>query len=191
MASDSVLAATITFVGKDIPSAGTDKDGIYSCEVAPGTYRIEASAEGYVTKTVPVVVEHGKTVLQNFALRRIPKKGEVIHLRGINFDFAKATIRPDSYPILDEAAQNMKEIPELKVQIEGHTDNIGSNEYNQKLSEERANAVRNYLISRHGIQSTRIVAVGFGESRPIADNTTDEGRQLNRRIDFVILESTR
>jgi outer membrane protein OmpA-like peptidoglycan-associated protein len=189
METDSVLSATITFVETDIPKASTDREGIYMVEVTPGTYRVEAVAEGYVEKLVPVVIEDGKTLLQNFALRRIPKKGEVITLRGINFDFNKSTIRPDSYYILDEAAQVMKEIPELKVRIEGHTDSIGSNEYNQKLSEDRANAVRFYLISRHQINPLRIEAAGRGENYPVTTNDTEEGRALNRRIDFVILES--
>ncbi|MFQ6092536.1 MAG: OmpA family protein [bacterium] len=187
VATDSVLSALITFLDTQIQPVKTKEHGIYEAEVAPGTYRVEAAAEGYVSKVEPVVVEDGKTVLQNFALRRIPKKGEVIHLRGITFEFNKSTIRPDSYPILDEAAQTLKEIPELKVQIEGHTDSIGSDEYNQKLSEARANAVRNYLIARHQIDPSRLVAVGFGEKRPVADNSTEEGRQLNRRIDFVVL----
>ena len=189
MATDSALSATVRFLDTEIPPTTTDQAGIYSAELTPGTYRIEASVDGYVTKMVPVVVEDGKTALQNFALRRIPKKGEVIHLRGITFEFNKSTIRPDSYPILDDAAQAMREIPQLKVQIEGHTDSMGSDEYNQKLSEARANSVRNYLITRHRIDPARMVAVGFGEKRPVADNGTEEGRQLNRRIDFVILES--
>jgi outer membrane protein OmpA-like peptidoglycan-associated protein len=191
METDSVLSATITFVDTDIPQVKTDREGIYTIEVTPGTYRVEARNEEYVEKLVPVVIEDGKTVLQNFALRRIPKKGEVITLRGINFDFNKATIRPDSYYILDEAAQVMKEIPELKVQIEGHTDSKGSDEYNQKLSESRANSVRHYLISKHQIDPLRVTAVGRGEKFPVADNETEEGRALNRRIDFVILESRR
>lgn len=189
METDSVLSAHITFIDADVPGAQTDQEGIYILEVTPGTYRVEARAEGYVEKRVPVVIEDGKTVLQNFALRRIPKKGEVITLRGINFEFDKATIRPDSYYILDEAAQVMKEIPELKVQIEGHTDSKGSDEYNQKLSEDRANAVRFYLISSHQIEPMRIVSVGRGEKFPVATNDTEDGRALNRRIDFVILET--
>ena len=189
MATDSVLAASVTFLDTEIPPVKTDQEGIYSVEVSPGTYRVEATVEGYVKKMVPAVVEDGKTTLQNFALRRIPKKGEVIRLRGITFEFNKSTIRPDSFPILDDAAQTMIEIPELKVQIEGHTDSVGSDEYNQKLSEARANSVRTYLTTRHQINPDRIIAVGFGERRPVADNDTEEGRQLNRRIDFVILES--
>lgn len=191
MASDSVLVGSLTFVDTDIPSVRTDEQGIYTVEVSPATYRVKAVVDGYVDKMVPVVIEDGKTTLQNFALRRIPKKGEVIRLRGITFEFNKSTIRPGSYPILDDAAQTMIEIPELKVQIEGHTDSKGSDEYNQKLSEARANSVRNYLITRHRINPNRIIAVGFGERRPVADNETEEGRQLNRRIDFVILESRR
>ncbi|RKX69963.1 hypothetical protein DRP53_06475, partial [candidate division WOR-3 bacterium] len=100
----------------------------------------------------------------------------------------KATIKPESYPILDEAAAILTSHPEIRVEIQGHTDSIGSDAYNLKLSNLRANAVRTYLIERHGIDPSRLVARGYGESRPIADNRTKEGRAQNRRVDFVILK---
>jgi OOP family OmpA-OmpF porin len=103
------------------------------------------------------------------------------------FDFASAKILP-------EAAQNLRSVgialqsPELAsvpIQIEGHTDSIGSDEYNQKLSERRARSVKQYLVRHHAIAPERLIAVGRGKTEPIADNNTPEGRQKNRRVHLV------
>src|SRR6185369_11194020 len=94
---------------------------------------------------------------------------EVIDVHGkINFDFNKATIKPDSYHLLDGVAETLKAHPELThIQIEGHTDSIGSDTYNQRLSEKRAVALKAYLVDK-GIDPSRLSTVGFGESQPIA-----------------------
>ena len=105
----------------------------------------------------------------------------------IFFKFGKAVIQRRSYPILDEIAQAMKDHPNWKVEIQGHTDNVGSASYNKKLSRRRAFAVYKYLISR-GISPSRLTYVGYGEERPIADNSTPEGRAVNRRVEFHIIK---
>jgi outer membrane protein OmpA-like peptidoglycan-associated protein len=104
-------------------------------------------------------------------------------LRSITFDFDEATLRPDAAPILDEAIRIMGEQEgDFAIILEGHTDSIGNASYNQELSERRADAVRNYLVD-HGVASEKIRSVGFGETRPVADNSTPEGRARNRRVD--------
>jgi outer membrane protein OmpA-like peptidoglycan-associated protein len=103
------------------------------------------------------------------------------------FDFNKATIKPVSFPLLDDVAQAMKDNPKIKVEVQGHTDSVGNDNYNLKLSQSRAESVRNYLIKK-GISSDRMVAKGYGENVPIADNRTKEGRDQNRRVEFVITE---
>jgi len=114
-----------------------------------------------------------------------PKPGQVmLRLEGVNFDFDKATIRPDARPILDEAATALKASPSVRVRIEGHTDSIGSARYNEGLSLRRAKSVRDYLVSK-GVSITRLSVIGKGESEPIASNETREGRARNRRVDFV------
>ncbi len=110
------------------------------------------------------------------------KRGRVI-LRGVNFEFGKAVLTGDSYAILDRVYQSLVEWPEIKVEIRGHTDSIGSSWANRRLSQRRAEAVRDYLIQR-GITSNRLVAKGMGENEPIADNATAEGRALNRRVEL-------
>lgn len=106
-----------------------------------------------------------------------------ILLRSVNFDFDETQVRPDAQPILDEAIRVIGEQEgDFAVVLEGHTDNIGSVGYNQELSERRAESVRRYLVD-HGVPAAKIRSVGYGESNPVADNSTPEGRARNRRVD--------
>ena len=105
----------------------------------------------------------------------------------VYFDFNKATIKPVSFALLDDVAQAMKDNPKIKVEVQGHTDSVGNDDFNLKLSQKRAESVRNYLIKK-GISSDRMVPKGYGENVPIADNRTKEGRDQNRRVEFVITE---
>jgi outer membrane protein OmpA-like peptidoglycan-associated protein len=104
----------------------------------------------------------------------------------VNFDFDKATIRPDARPVLDEAVRILTQEGTVAVVAEGHTDAIGSDAYNQALSERRADAVRRYLVNG-GVEPGRIQTEGFGESRPVASNETDDGRAQNRRTELRVL----
>lgn len=118
----------------------------------------------------------------------LPEKAEVTE-RGtysfgiVYFDFNKATIKPKSRPVLDNAITYMKDNPGVKLEVEGYTDSVGSNDYNRKLSDARANAVRKYMING-GIDAERLTAKGYGESNPAASNATKDGRAKNRRIEF-------
>lgn len=109
----------------------------------------------------------------------------VIHQK-INFATGKDVILPDSFGVLDDVAQAMKDYPKIKVEIGGHTDNVGDDAKNQKLSKERADAVFEYLLSK-GIVATRLITIGYGETRPVDTNRTDEGRANNRRVEFLIV----
>jgi OmpA-OmpF porin, OOP family len=102
----------------------------------------------------------------------------------INFDTAKADIRPDSQPIVDQIAALLKQNPALKVSIEGHTDNTGTPAQNKTLSEQRANAVM-AAIAKQGVAANRMSAVGWGQEKPVADNRTEAGRAKNRRVELV------
>jgi adhesin transport system outer membrane protein len=110
----------------------------------------------------------------------------VMILKGVNFNLDKSDLRPDALPVLDESVETLKRYPELKVEIAGYTDYLNTEEYNQALSERRANAVMNYFISK-GIAANRLTAKGFGESGPVANNETEEGRAENRRVELHIL----
>lgn len=109
-------------------------------------------------------------------------------IKGIEFDFNKATIRPESEPLLDQAAEVLAEFPGVKVEIVGHTDNVGTEEFNLDLSRKRAEAVKDYLVGK-GVDADRITTEGRGPNAPIADNATEEGRAQNRRIEFKITEN--
>lgn len=103
------------------------------------------------------------------------------------FDTRRATIKKVSFDLLDEVAQALQDFPTIEVRVEGHTDGQGAEKANRKLSQKRAESVRNYLI-RKGVSAARMVAQGFGEDVPIADNGTAEGRSQNRRVEFVITQ---
>ena len=105
-------------------------------------------------------------------------------LEGVNFDFDKAVIRPQDYAILDQNIVALKEWGDVDVEVAGHTCNIGTDEYNLGLSLRRAEAVRNYLVSK-GVSADRLTVRGYGESRPAFSNATREGRAQNRRVELV------
>ncbi len=105
-------------------------------------------------------------------------------LEGLRFDTGKSTIKPRSYPILNEVVTVLKRNPALKIRIEGHTDNVGGQAYNQRLSEQRAKAVKEYLLSV-GIDENRLTSKGYGYAKPIASNETAQGRAQNRRVELT------
>ncbi|MFP4599085.1 MAG: OmpA family protein [Persicimonas sp.] len=108
----------------------------------------------------------------------------------VHFETAKATIRQDSHAILDEVAGALDENPQIELlRVEGHTDSRGSEDYNELLSQRRAESVRDYLIEA-GVEPSRLTATGYGEAKPLADNDTEEGRSRNRRVEFTILETS-
>jgi hypothetical protein len=100
------------------------------------------------------------------------------------FDFDKAVIKKQYYSKLDEIAVAIKKDPKMRVEVQGHTDGVGTEKYNMKLSIRRANAVRDYLIKKGGIAGNRLTAVGFGKTKPVASNDTKEGRAQNRRVEL-------
>jgi outer membrane protein OmpA-like peptidoglycan-associated protein len=109
-----------------------------------------------------------------------------ITLKGdVTFDFDSVTVRPGLYQEINRIAEIMIKYPETHIMVEGHTDSVGSESYNQRLSERRAEAVKNLLVQR-GVDPYRVTVVGYGESRPVATNAEEAGRQLNRRVEIRI-----
>ena len=117
-------------------------------------------------------------------------KEKVIIELNVEFDTAKAIVKEKYHNNIKKVADFMKEFPNTNATIEGHTDNVGNAAYNQRLSEERANSVRQYLIDKFGIDASRLTSVGYGLSRPIASNDTAEGKQKNRRV-VAVMEAVR
>lgn len=126
-----------------------------------------------------------KEVVQDIYLSPI-KVGEVVRLNNIFFETAKADLKNESFAELDRVVKLLKENQSLKIQIQGHTDNVGSDVANQSLSDSRAKSVVNYLVSK-GVNSERLLSKGFGETQPLKTNDTEEGRAWNRRVEFKIL----
>ncbi len=119
----------------------------------------------------------------------VQREGDTIRLQApdnITFATNRANVRPEFQPVLNQLATSINQYPGTVIQVEGHTDSVGSASYNQTLSENRAQSVRSYLIQR-SVAASRIVAVGYGLTRPIADNATAEGRAKNRRVEILIV----
>jgi len=179
------IYARISFVGVEGGPFYTDSStGIYRIEVKPGTYGVKVEAEGYIPQAKVVLIKEDAPVIQDFELL---KKGMRLVFQNIYFNTGRAILKPESFPILDSIAILLKENPDVVVEIQGHTDSRGSESYNLKLSQERAETVKNYLVKYHGIPPEMLIAKGYGESKPIASNETEEGRAKNRRVEFVIL----
>jgi OOP family OmpA-OmpF porin len=107
----------------------------------------------------------------------------------VNFDFDRSEVKPEYFSEIEEITDFMEQNPDVVIELEGHTDSRGSEQYNLGLSERRANAVRQVMVDRFGISAGRITARGFGESQPVASNETDAGRAQNRRVITVIIQS--
>jgi outer membrane protein OmpA-like peptidoglycan-associated protein len=125
------------------------------------------------------VAEHGAGAVPD------PDRGLVLTLGDVVFDAGKASLQPSAVTAIDRLAQLLSVYPERSVRIEGHTDSAGDAAKNQLLSQRRAAAVRDALLAR-GVDAARVQAVGYGATRPIADNRTESGRQKNRRIEIVL-----
>jgi outer membrane protein OmpA-like peptidoglycan-associated protein len=134
-----------------------------------------------IAATVPVADEPSQSVKLTLRYKREVAQQPLI-LAGVNFDTAKATIRPESFSRLDTVVEFMVHKKSARVEISGHTDNVGDAKSNKTLSEKRAQACRNYIVSK-GIDKKRLDAVGFGDEHPIAPNDSEDGRQKNRRIE--------
>lgn len=116
-----------------------------------------------------------------------PAVAEVVRVElDVKFDFDKSKVKEESYGDIKNLADFMNQYPSTSTTVEGHTDSVGTDAYNQKLSERRANAVREVLVNQYGVGSERVNSVGYGESRPVADNATDAGRAVNRRVEAEV-----
>ena len=186
--SDSLLAAEVSFINASneavIATANTDSLSGYAALRLPlnTQIRIHIEAANHLALTASVGDVGAE---ETFRLEPIVKK-RVIILHNLFFATNKTTILPESEPSLQDLYDLMAENPDIRIRITGHTDNVGSDRANQRLSEGRANSVRDNLIKR-GIDAGRIEAEGKGESQPITTNDTEEGRAQNRRVEFVIL----
>jgi outer membrane protein OmpA-like peptidoglycan-associated protein len=115
-----------------------------------------------------------------------PEPARMPEFENVGFNPGSAVIVPESYAALEEAARFLETYPRVRIEIEGHTDSVGEDEVNMRLSQQRAEAVKGWLEAR-GIDESRMTARGYGETQPVGDNRTRSGQKANRRIEFVIL----
>jgi len=173
--------------------------GVARSEPVKGEYKIvlpygknygyRAVAQGFyaVSENLDVTdLKEYKEIERNLYLAPI-EVNEVVRLNNIFFEFGKATLKSESFSELNRVVKLMSENPSIELEISGHTDNVGSDADNLKLSQDRAQAVVDYL-TQNGVKSGRISAKGYGESMPAGTNDTDEGKQFNRRVEFKILK---
>ena len=163
--------------------------GEYTITLPAGeNYSFRAVAEKYITISENIDASQTteyKEIIRDLYLAPI-EVGQIIRLNNIFFETGKAELKPESNFELEKLTAFLLDNSNINIEISGHTDNVGGEQTNLKLSEDRANAVVNYLIKK-AIPSNRLIAKGYGETKFVATNDTDEGRQLNRRVEFVIL----
>ncbi|MBL0742277.1 OmpA family protein [Chryseolinea lacunae] len=152
-------------------------------------YVLGASAPDYypISENIDVSAETGEVTLTRDLVLVPIEVGQSIRLNNIFFDAGKSVLKPESFPELDRVALFLEGNPDIKVEISGHTDNVGKAATNQKLSAARAKAVTEYVVKK-GIAKERIVAKGYGMAKPVTTNKTPEGKAQNRRVEFTILK---
>jgi OmpA-OmpF porin, OOP family len=153
-----------------------------------GWYMIAASAEGFINATDSIHAESEdlSPFVRNIYMDPI-EVGVTVRLKNIYFDFDKTTLKKESFTELNKVVEFLNQNSSVEIEISGHTDNKGSDDYNANLSQGRSQSVVDYLISQ-GIDTGRLTAHGYGESKPVDTNDTDEGRANNRRVEFTILK---
>lgn len=151
-------------------------------------YEFFAGAKGYLSETsfldLTQVAEYQERKID---LGLVPiEVGQIVKMNNIFFEYKSSTLAQESFIELDRIADEMEENPTMEIEIEGHTDDKGSHEYNTKLSAQRAEIVRQYLITKVA-KPSRVKSIGYGETKPIAPNDTEEGRSINRRVEFTVM----
>jgi outer membrane protein OmpA-like peptidoglycan-associated protein len=191
--TQSPLIARITLIDVEknsiIDTAYSKPDGSYKVAIsAKKTYGVEVMAKDYLfyLDAFDLSKDTGMLVfVHNFALSKVEVGAKVV-LKNIFFETGKATLKPESFAELENVQKFLEGNPTVRLEISGHTDNVGSLKTNTKLSQDRAQSVVNYLLSK-GVAVSRLEAKGYGFTIPLAPNNTPEGRSLNRRVEFKIL----
>jgi len=192
------IVAEVLIVGlkkatEDTLRAQTREDGIFDLNLPPDNdYQIVVASEGYIREKNNVLlsqqapIDNSDVVVRNFTLTPI-EVGTTVNLENVLFDRGTAEMLSGSTETLDEVVLFLEENPEVEIEVSGHTDNRGRPDLNQILSQERAEAVKRYLVQQ-GVIASRITEKGYGGTRPIASNAIEEERRRNRRVEFTILK---
>jgi outer membrane protein OmpA-like peptidoglycan-associated protein len=169
-----------------------DEFGMWNAEFGQGTFGVTVTAPGYTIfdkedvvlrpdadETIEVVLSRALVVIEKKRIRITDK---------VHFEYNRAIVKPDSFELLDEVAHTNIDHEDVgRIEVGGHTDSKGSDSYNLKLSQKRADAVRKYL-EEQGVATDRLLSVGYGETKPIDTNRTPDGRDANRRVEFLLID---
>jgi OOP family OmpA-OmpF porin len=183
------LTASITFHSDSVYSTNADPGGKYTIKFpSVNEYTIRVEAAGYVGnfEKLDVRTYEMKSLEMNFKLQPI-EIGATINLKSVLFQQSTYNLLPESNDELDLVVSFLKMNPKVEIELEGHTDNRGNPEHNLRLSQKRVERVKAYIVSK-GVSAKRITGKGFGGSKPIADNKSEETRRLNRRVEFTIVK---
>lgn len=185
--TNEVIAAQASFNSLDRDESLTLTPGKNNMSLREGDrYNITVHPQGYMFANLTINLASDNRSQIDIPLTAL-RAGASLLLHDIFFDVNQAFLRPESYAELDRLVRLMNENPDLKIEIQAHTDNQGRAAYNKKLSDRRADSALQYLIE-NGIAPERMRSVGFGDTKPVADNTTEEGRQKNRRVELIIID---
>lgn len=190
--AEKPLVATVSIAAAGVADKSSAA-GEFSLTVPAGEQIVEASAPGYLTQAKRLAGNPGDALVTDFLLKPVPKqtlvvlkKDKIEIKKQVHFATNRDVILPDSAPLLDQIAATILENDKLKlIRIEGHTDDQGDDAYNLELSNRRAKAINRALAER-GVEEARLKPVGYGETKPVADNKKPAGRALNRRVEFMI-----
>ena len=177
------------------PSAGIKiqipTDGVGGGAVPAGAHEFIISADGYGVEHRLVDADEGATANMDVVLKSSRVQltdSQIVVLDRVFFEFESAVIKAESFRLLDEVVVTLLDHPEIElIEIQGHTDAQGADQYNMELSQSRAESVMVYLVAR-GVEGARIIATGYGESRPLQPGDTEEVHESNRRVEFHVLK---
>jgi outer membrane protein OmpA-like peptidoglycan-associated protein len=182
-----LLGATAGGVGAGVIRFNSQDHGVASDKTTAAAASIGAATGGVIGMLLGhYICDPIEEPVAQAAPEAPPPSGtQIVELRGTNFAFNSAKLTPEGESILDQAVAVMNKHQNINVRIEGNTDSVGSDAYNMKLGQRRADSAQSYLVA-HGISASRLSTVSFGETKPIASNDTEEGRAQNRRVDLVV-----
>jgi outer membrane protein OmpA-like peptidoglycan-associated protein len=185
------ISAVLTIANKhDVKSEVATTSGFINTSLFNNdVYTITVESFGYQPKTFTIKLDNYPLdrITRNYALSMI-KVGASVTLNNIYFEKASAMLLPESKPELEKIFQFMNSNPKIAIELSGHTSSEGKDDYNMQLSSERANAIKSWLTEK-GIDENRINAIGYGKTKPVADNSTEEGRKKNRRVELKVIKN--
>ena len=186
--SSAGLSAAISFKSDNSNSIESSSTGDFQIIIPKAKCNVQIIAPGFMaySQELDLSRSHAKMLELNFKLKPI-EEGAVVKLNNVLFEVGTTKLLKESFIELDEVVDFLKRNPKVRIELQGHTDNQGSALNDLELSQQRVDKIKNYLVSQ-GIRSNRVSGKGFGNTRPIASNNTEEERKLNRRVEFVIVK---